>query len=307
METRTEIVSSGQVTIRWCYATFLVFLMMPSGMRGQQSDSLSVQTRRSFLYAGVSSSYATSTNWDGRDLRNFSLTANVQYTHGGIVGERSHAHQVLADVGYLKYVDSIWVKSLDKLQVNLMWASKGLRMKHSYSVLLSTQFLPNSTWRYDVEQDRMLEQRLGGLLRPFSLEMGYGAVFSFWEKSTINFAFATLKLSGYPKDMVAPPFRDATLIHAPSTNYYASYGIGLIAAINKPIGKHLVWLNNSRAFCNGFDSDHANFDVSNMLIIKLWKYVQLRFDTRLAYNPVINYDLRFRQEVLVGFFYERKK
>jgi hypothetical protein len=44
-----------------------------------------------------------------------------------------------------------------------------------------------------------------------------------------------------------------------------------------------------------------------MVIVKLWKYIQLRFDTRLAYNPMLNYDLQFRQEALVGFFYERNK
>jgi hypothetical protein len=88
-------------------------------------------------------------------------------------------------------------------------------------------------------------------------------------------------------------------------NYYASYGFGLVTAINKPFGKHVQWLNNSRAFCNGFDKDHVSFDVANMLIVKLWKYIQFRFDTRLAYNPLLNYDLQFRQEALVGFFYER--
>ena len=44
-----------------------------------------------------------------------------------------------------------------------------------------------------------------------------------------------------------------------------------------------------------------------MLIVKLWKYIQFCFDTRMAYNPVLNHALQFRREALVGFFYERSK
>ena len=88
-------------------------------------------------------------------------------------------------------------------------------------------------------------------------------------------------------------------------NYYMSYGFGLITSINKPIGTRLQWINNTRIFGNGLDKDHVNFDFGNMLIVKLWKYIQFRFDTRLAYNPMLNYNIQFRQEALVGFFYER--
>lgn len=259
------------------------------------------------LYTSLSTSYSTSTNWGGQDLRNFSFVGNAQYRHGAIGAGRSHAHQLLADLGYLKFVDSIWVKSVDRLQVQLLWSHEAARMRHSYSVLLNTQFLPTTTWQYDPELGRSKAVPQGGLLRPFSLEAGYGAVLSFWGGSSLNLAFATLKLSGYPAEMVAPAFREATLVQARTMNYYASYGFGLVAAINRPLGKRVQWINNSRAFCNGFDKDHVSFELTNMLIVKLWKYIQFRFDTRLAYNPLLNYDLQFRQEALVGFFYERNK
>lgn len=262
-------------------------------------------TTRSELYTSLSSSYSTSSNWQGQDLRNFSFLGNVLYKHNVQDSTRSHAHQVLADLGYLKFVDSLWVKSVDRLQVNLLWASQNKRFDHSYSILLNTQFLANTTWTFDVEQQRTTRTSVGGFMRPFSLEAGYGAVLRFWNTSSINFAFATLKLSGYPKELTAPQFSDATLMQSQAMNYYMSYGLDVITAINKPIGQRLQWINNSRAFCNGFDKDHVNFEASNMLIVKLWKYIQFRFDTRVAYNPMLNYQVQFRQEALIGFFYER--
>lgn len=42
-----------------------------------------------------------------------------------------------------------------------------------------------------------------------------------------------------------------------------------------------------------------------MLIVKLWKYILFRFDTRMAYNAMLNYQVQFRQEALIGFLYER--
>lgn len=257
------------------------------------------------LYTSLSSSYSTSSNWQGQDQRNFSFLGNVLYKHSTQDSTRSHAHQLLADLGYLKFVDSLWVKSVDRLQVNMLWSAKARRFEHSYSILLNTQFLPNTTWRYDPELQRSTSTVVGGLLRPFTLEAGYGAMLRFWNTSSINFAFATLKLSGYPRELTAPQFSDATLIQSRTMNYYMSYGLGLITAINKPIGQRLQWINNSRAFCNGFDKDHANFDISNMLIVKLWKYIQFRFDSRMAYSPMLNYQVQFRQEALIGIFYEQ--
>lgn len=289
----------------------LTFPLWPSRVLAQDTavvvGRVNGNPDRTFLYTALSSSYSTSSNWQGRDLQNFSFIGNVQYRHSGIDSIRSHAHQVTADLGYLKFVDSIWVKSVDRLQVNLLWSTTGRKFKHSYSALLSTQFLPNARSQWNAELGRSEELKVGGFMRPFSLELGYGSVFTFWRTSSINFAFATMKLSGYPKESTAPYFADATFIRGGAMNYYMSYGLGIVTAINKPIGQRLQWLNNSRVFCNGFDKDHVNFDFSNMLIVKLWKYFQFRFDTRMAYNPILNHSLQFRQEALVGFFYERNK
>jgi hypothetical protein len=263
------------------------------------------RTQSSSLYTALSTSYSTSSNWQGQDLRNFAFLGNLLYKHNAQDSTRAHAHQVLADLGYLKFVDSLWMKSVDRLQIHLLWSAQSRRFDHAYSILLNTQFLPNTSLSYDAELQRTISTTVGGFMRPFSLEAGYGAAFRFWSTSSINFAFATLKLSGYPKELTAPQFSDATLVQSRAMNYYMSYGLGLVTAINKPIGQRLQWINNSRAFCNGFDKDHVNFDLGNMLIVKLWKYIQFRFDTRMAYNPMLNYQVQFRQEALIGFFYAR--
>lgn len=261
----------------------------------------------SALYGSLSASYASSDNWNGQDLRNFSLQGNLLYTHDLFAEGSGHSHQVMADLGYLKFVDSTWEKSIDMLQVNLLWNSTGRKFNSSYTVAFGTQFLPTSFPDYDFEQDKLVDRSIGGFLNPFNLQLGYGGVYTFWGRSNINFAFATVQFSSSPKEFTAPASAKANVIEGKKAYYFLNYGFSFSTAIKKEFGKHVEWVNNSRFFGNGLDRDHVNLQFNNMVIVKLWKYLQLRFDTRLAYNPLLNYKIQFRQEALIGFFYERNK
>ncbi|HQV40073.1 MAG: hypothetical protein IPO60_15025 [Flavobacteriales bacterium] len=273
---------------------------------GAFADSSTAITSSS-LYGSLSASYASSSNWNGQNLRNFALVGNLLYTHSLFAAKHGHLHQVMADLGYQKFVDSTWVKSIDRLQVNLLWNKTSRKFNSSYSIAFGTQFMPDAVPEYDPEQDKTVERSVGGFLNPFNLQLGYGLVFSFWEKSNINFAFATLQMSSSPKATTSPAFTGANVIEGKKAYYFMNYGFSVSTAINKNFGEHIQWINNTRIFGNGLDRDHVNLQFSNMVIVKLWKYLQLRFDTRLAYSPMLNYKMQFRQEALIGFFYERNK
>lgn len=266
-----------------------------------------ISFKSSSLYGSLSASYAASQNWGGQDLKNYAFMGNLLYRHSLFAGTRSHMHQLMADVGYLKFVDSVWVKNMDRLQTNFLWSSTGKRFNRSYTIAFGTQFLPYTFATYDFEQSKLVERSVGGFLNPFTLDAGYGAVFTFWNTSNLNFAFATLRLNSSPKETTPTTFAESNTLEGRNAYYFLTYGFSVVAAVNKPFGKHVQWINNTRFFGNGLDRDHVNVDFSNMVIIKLWKYLQLRLDTRLAYNPLLNYNIQFRQEALIGFFYERNK
>lgn len=261
----------------------------------------------SSTYVSFSSSYSTSNNWGGVDLANFAFIGNLQHRDNKSGNGRSHAHQLLADLGYQKFVDSIWYKHLDRLQVNLLWNRSAQKWNQSWSIGFNTQFAPSIVKQYNLETATFKDKRVGGFLNPFNLDLGYGAVFTFWQTCNVNFAFATLKFNSSPKETTPVSFADNSALQSDNAYYFMSYGFSLTTAIKKPFGQHVEWLNTTRFFGNGLDKDHVNLDLSNMVIVKLWKYLQLRLDTRLAYNPLMNYDMQFRQEVLLGFFYERQK
>jgi hypothetical protein len=266
------------------------------------SDTTIVSTT---LYTSLCTSYTANKNWQGQDFQNIAFNSNILFKHNLSSNKLKHAHVIIADLGYLKFVDSIWTKSQDRIQLNLLWNSQQGRIKHSYSFSLNSQFMPNKRAVFNEEMNRIIETKVGGIFQPFSAEIGYGAVVNFWKKCNINFAFATINFSGYPRDFPSNKISDVHFASSHKNFYDMAYGLSLQTNIQKPIEKHLEWINNSRFFANQFDKNHVNFDLNNRFIIKIWKYLQVRLDTKISYNPLVNYHLQFSQEILFGLFYQK--
>lgn len=97
----------GSLLTRLCTSHALLFELVGNALSAQTGPP-STPIANS-LYSSLSTSYSTSTNWQGNDLRNFAFIGNVLYKHSAQDSTRSRAHQVLADLGYLKFVDSLWL------------------------------------------------------------------------------------------------------------------------------------------------------------------------------------------------------
>lgn len=170
---------------------------------------------------------------------------------------------------------------------------------------ISTQFLPNEELAYDPGTESMRQVRYGGPLVPGTLELNYGATWCPWPMSSVQFGFATAKVIATPRYALQDTTAEHT-ISAPNMVLDMEYGASVVANINHPLNDRLEWINSSRAFCNAFDRDHISFEVVNRLAIKLWKYVELRLDTHVGYDPLLSYKVGFSQEVLLGFFYQKQ-
>lgn len=255
------------------------------------------------MKGALSTSYSTSQNFQPRDFQNYALNASLFLQDDLKGAERRHQHKLVADLGYLKFIDSIWVKGIDRLQLNLLWSRTQRKWTQSYSAVLVTQFLPTYSYTYDYEEQRTETRKVGGFFSPGTLELGYGATWFPWATSSIQFAFATAKVNAMPKATLQFPDRPH-FAETENTVFDMQYGGSILVNINQRITDRILWINSSKAFCNAFDRDHVSFDFGNKLHVKLFWYVELRFDTRLGYDPLVNYDLRFAQEVLLGIFYE---
>lgn len=263
-------------------------------------------TSRSTLTTTLSASYTTSRNWQGTDFQNYALSSGLFWQDDLQSAKRRHQYKVIADLSYLKFIDSTWVKGADRLQTNFLWSRTERKWTHSYAVVFYTQFLPAERQAFNTETGRSERERIGGFCSPGGLELSYGATWYPWPRSSIQFSFATAKITSAPKATL----QNTELEHFAETGntvFDMHYGGSLLVNIDHPLTDRINWINTSRFFCNGLDRDHVNFEVINRVAIKLWKCLQLRFDTRLGYDPQVNYDLKFSQEIMLGVFYERRK
>lgn len=286
-------------------ALLLVAAGMFSASARAQSPEVVSGSKARLLMTSLSGSYTTSRDFQGHEFRNLAFAASGFYQDDLTGPTRKHSHKFLADVSLLKFIDSCWTKGNDRIQANFLWSTSDRKWTHSYSVVFATQFLPNERARYDPESGTTSVERYGGFLSPANLELSYGATWCPWSFSTIQFGFASARVIVAPKASLQPPDREH-FAQSDKTVYDLQYGGSLVVAINHPLTDRIDWFNSSRLFCNAFDRDHVSMDFMNRFCIKLWKYLQLRFESRMAYDPMISYNIKFSQEILLGVFFEKK-
>jgi hypothetical protein len=214
-----------------------------------------------------------------------------------------HEHYVHTQLGYTAITDSIWMKSADILKIHLRWMEENKRkVIHTYSLRFQTQWL--STWRIN-ENSR---QWMAGFMNPSGLELGYSFSWYFLENSSLMLTPATLQLSVMPRTILSPAAVEDPSIRLPHANMYSRYGFSGTLNIEESFYNNVLVLSHqSHLFCNAITAQKIQFDVSNRVSVRFLKYLQLRLDTSILYQPDQTSKLQYRQEVLLGIFYEKRK
>ena len=280
-----------------------------------QADSLQnkYSTNKWLFFPSLSASYVNYSNWLGQDHDTWSFLSNIDFKHRRAFSSGwSHDYLLKTELGYLHYSDSVWMKNADRFKVTLQWTEKrGKALSHSYSFYLQSQFLKSYQVVYDAEQDGAVKKLKGWFLAPAVLEIAYGLNWYFWDYSRMNVAFATFRLSSRPRIPEDPndlSEEDQSLFKSKRKTIKTEYGFSTQLYINKDIyPKVLLWDHQSRFFFNALNRFGIHADISNRFTIRFLKYLQFRIDTHLLYEPDISRKLSYRQELLLGFFYELKK
>jgi hypothetical protein len=113
--------------------------------------------------------------------------------------------------------------------------------------------------------------------------------------------------------MVTPASRinlknEATVQLKNNTSITGQYGFQAQSFINETFcNDRLHWINDSRIYINQLSEKGVLFDAHNILAIKIYKFLELRIDTKLQYDYQMSTKLRFKQEALLGIYYCNKK
>lgn len=287
-------------------------LLLPLFFYGQ--DTLSCPKRDSITYnrltinGELSASYIDQRNWD---LENHSMVSFL-----GAIDLRQrltrksgweHCHSFHTEISYMRYADSIWLKSSDYARLRLQWNDKSnKKFQYSYAVFFSTQWLNNYT---NTQTETGIHRDWsGGIFNPATLELAYGFNKNLWKSSSINIAFVTAKFNTRPRNSEFPDStreQDQSLFITKHSYVKSAYGFSAQLNVYEELYQKIILVeNDSRLFFNALNRTAINFDFNNRIAIRFLKYLQLRFDLHLIYNPDYSKNLQYRQEVLLGVFYE---
>lgn len=251
-----------------------------------------------------SASYAHYKNWkyNGNNNYSFLLRSNVNYDSIGTFWE-THI-RFNGELGYMKFVDSIWFKNTDYLDLSTeIVKNNGKTFSNIFTFYFNSQFLSSYENYYD---DTGLENKRwsGGFGNPMNIDLGYGTTVRFWKTSRINLTFVTLRTSTIPILEFQASKQQNDIIYK-KTLITSEYGLGVQTYIRKNIGSKVRWENYSRCFANAINRSKFDIDFRNRVIVKIFKYLDLIIDSRIRYLPYPPYKFQFRNELMLSFTFEK--
>lgn len=268
-----------------------------------QGDSMVV--RKNMFTGELSGSYAVERDpWNG-ERASVLLKALAEGRRRRVFGSgRSSDHQFLTTLGYVAHRDSVWLKSNDQFRLFFRWSNRiNQRYSRSWNVMMQSQWLDNKVYR----EGRL--QWSGGFLNPMRLEAAYGFTRQFMKSSSLVMTPATVQIQVMPSDLIRSGSEDERpFLTVKGSHVFTRYGLnGLLMIDESFFDGVLVWRNQSRVFMNAISANHVQFDIQNRLCVRFLKVLQLRLDTGIQYVPETSLRVQYRQEVLLGVFYENKR
>jgi hypothetical protein len=251
-----------------------------------------------------SASYVHYKNWKYNGNNNYSFLTRVNINYDSI-GSNWETHiRFNGEIGYVKFIDSIWYKNTDGLDLGADVVKVNTKnFQNVFSCYFASQFLSNYEM-YPVETGGFQKRWVNGFGNPMNIDIGYGTSIRFWKTSRINLTFVTLHTS------TTPLLDPETLVSGNEIIYKktlitSEYGLGIQTFIRKQIGTRVRWENYSRAFANAINRDKFNIDFRNRVIVKIFKCLDLIVDSRIKYVPYPPYKFQFRNELMLSFTLEK--
>lgn len=269
-------------------------------MNAQISDSL---TRAKWYFrSSAAFSVTGQENWYGSSTGAISLSGSYDLKYRKKKDNRFTEHRFRGDLGFIKPDHQPWTKSNDQLRLQFQWLKKSdARWNSSYSARLFTQWL--STWKTGPETSR---SRIwyGGFMNPFSFDFSFDFTKSLLSNSRLHVSLATLSVTAVPLKRSLPGEESAVFITDHSL-IRSRYGCSLQLMMDEKFRNNTILLDNSSFIvANAISAEGIRLDIQNRVSFRLFRHLQLRFDTRILYDPDFSMKMQYRQEVLLGIFYE---
>jgi hypothetical protein len=266
----------------------------------QLRDSLT--RARWYFRSSAAFSVTGQENWYGSSAGAISLSGSFDLKYRKKKDKRISEHRFRGDLGFLKPDNQPWSKSNDQLRLQFQWIKYSeAKWYTSYSAKLFTQWL--STWKINPEKTNS-EIWYGGFMNPFSFDFSFDFTKSLLNNSRLHVSLATVSVTAVPLKRSLPGEESAVFVTDHSL-IRSRYGCSLQLMMDEKFRNNTILLDHSSFIvANAISAEGVRAEIQNRISFKLFRHIQLRFDTRILYDPDFSLKMQYRQEVLLGIFYE---
>lgn len=292
---------------------FCIFciLLMPIRCWCQIDTSVQKSACATFSYqTSISGTFSAQHNWynDENDYKSITFLFNGIVTYKKLSVKFKQHYSLRTNLGYLKILDSIWIKNNDNWRINcVLIENQNKWLTHTYSIAARSQFLNTYRYVYNTDKDETVKTKTAAFFNPAIITLAYGVSYSFWEDNFINFNFAAVSFKTQPRFGNYRKSKDYELAKTKAMYMYADYGMNIQTNINKAINPFTQWENYSSFFVNGINKQQVNLDFSNAITFKFLKFVQFRIATHILYDALFSTKLQYQNEFTLGFVFAGQK
>ncbi|MFM9056619.1 MAG: hypothetical protein ACKOQY_08025 [Bacteroidota bacterium] len=263
------------------------------------SDSSIRRTR--LLHGDFSGSVITERSGSTAATGSLVLKSLAEFRRRTTVGSQQREWYAVTQLGYAALFDSVWIKQTDILRLQFRSVKRNAKWTRTWSVMAGTQWM-------ELRRVPGREGYTGGFFNPLRVEAGSGIDLQFWEDSRLSVQPVTVSVQYMPKTLRRSGDSDKPFLETSRDVLMCRYGMGMQISIDEAYASgRLVWRNQTRVFVNALSSTQVHAELMNRIAFRFLKVMQLRIETQLNYAPEQSLRLEYRQEVLLGVFYEQRR
>lgn len=238
------------------------------------------------------------------DLNSYSFSADVEYNFNKTRFFSRDFLNLKFEMGFTRILDSSWYKHADLLSSQYILKVGQKRWSQSASCLLTAKLLNSYDYSFNAQTGNQNKTQTGSFFSPSSLEIGYGSGYTFLKQSIINLSLATARLRITRENGLFLNDGSIPLLLKGNNMVLFDYGFSLQYSIIHDITKIIGFYSSGKMFLKGIHRDKVEMDISQKWMVKITKNLHLRTDVKVVYAPVNSHKMQFRNEFLIGFYYD---
>ncbi len=146
---------------------FLLLMCIPIYSLSQTDSTIQKSYSNTYCNLSLSGTFSAQHNWynDENNYKSIAFLFNGNVTHRINSAKFKQNYSIRTNLGYLKILDSIWIKNNDYWRINaVLIENQNKWLTHTYTVTARSQFLNTYRYVYISDNDELVKTKSAAFL-----------------------------------------------------------------------------------------------------------------------------------------------